>query len=415
MASVFDSVQAFEQRVRELGLYDLWPELLVRKWTSFSVLAFVTDYVPGTSSADMFVSEVVKPLVGDDQPVMDRWKPLLKRLFVEAYTMAAHDIQTRADGPDLDEPRRMPNAEREFRLKTLQQRLEGMRLDGELQPSYHLIDLCSTMHEAGVTSYIGWEKCTKRDSEINGAKVERIWKPVSEGRIREVSKTSPSIADVGTDLLLKYALQRRGLALEIANICSFDAHSLWIEILFDALLASSPPGYARVNLNQLKRADTELWRLIATECRNGLKAALGAIPPFEVALKKLMYDPAVRLTLMPLPAASASSAGGQGQDKQDDKHSRGMKRRLQELEAENACLKRDKGKGKGNKSKDKGGKGLRVLQGKFKNTPAGEPICFNYNLNQGCPNALPGAKCARGMHVCAEPGCQKPHSLTEHR
>ena len=26
----------------------------------------------------------------------------------------------------------------------------------------------------------------------------------------------------------------------------------------------------------------------------------------------------------------------------------------------------------------------------------------------------PGDKCAKGWHVCAEPGCQKNHSLTQH-
>jgi hypothetical protein len=68
--------------------------------------------------------------------------------------------------------------------------------------------------------------------------------------------------------------------------------------------------------------------------------------------------------------------------------------------------KQAKGKGKGTHKNN--------LDGKCKQTSSGEPLCFNYNL-RGCPNAAAGARCPRGWHLCAEPGCQKPHPLTEHR
>ena len=154
MARIFDSERVFSQRLKDLGLGDLEPKLKAKGWCSFAVLAFATDYVPGTSAPDLFVSEIVKPLVGDDAGDVDRWKPLLKRLFVEAYTMAAHDVQSRTEGPDVDEPRKMPNAEREHRLSVLRGKLPGLTLEGELQPSYYLIDLCSAMFESGQVCYI---------------------------------------------------------------------------------------------------------------------------------------------------------------------------------------------------------------------------------------------------------------------
>ena len=88
--------------------------------------------------------------------------------------MAAHDVQTRTERADPDEPRRMLNAEREYRRKDLQDRLPGLRLEGELQPSFHLIDLCSSMFESGQATYIPWEKCTKREAEASGAKMEDL-------------------------------------------------------------------------------------------------------------------------------------------------------------------------------------------------------------------------------------------------
>ena len=151
MSRYFESEQAFFQRIDELKMADLKEKFIERNWTSFSVLAFATDYVPGVSPPDLFVAEIVTKLTDD----VDRWKPLLKRLFVEAYAMAAHDIQGRSDGREADEPKRMPNAEREFRLGAISTALPGLKLEGELLPSYHLIDLAAAMYESGVIAYIG--------------------------------------------------------------------------------------------------------------------------------------------------------------------------------------------------------------------------------------------------------------------
>ena len=363
------------------------------------------------------MDEVVKPLVGDEQAAVDKWKPLLKRLFVEAYTMAAHDVQTRTEGADPDEPRRMPNAEREYRLKVLQDKLPGLRLEGELQPSFHLIDLCSSMFESGQVTYIPWEKCTKREAEASGAKIEKIWKPDSEGRIRETTTTHPPRADAGTDLLLRYALQRRGLALEIACVCDYNVHELWVQVLLDALLQPAPPGYVKVSVSQLKMADEKAWQLIGRSCRNGLRWTTGEEPPFEKALKLTMYDPAIRLIMMPLPplptSASSSSSGslptGNATLTRAQRKKEAAKKRAAELRQQDPPppAKQAKGKGKGRASNSN------ALDGKCKQTSSGEPICFNFNL-RGCPNAAAGAKCPRGWHLCVEPGCQKSHPLLEH-
>ena len=416
MARFFDSKQTFEQRVKELRLGELLDKFKEQGWTSFSALAFATDFVPGTSAPGIFVDEIVKPLVGELQADVDKWKPLLKRLFVEAYTMAAHDIQTRTEGTDPDEPRRMPNAEREHRLAVLQARLPGLQPQGELQPSFHLIDLCSAMFESGQVSYIPWEKCSKRDAESNGTKIEKIWKPDAEGRIRETTTVLPPKTDAGTDLLLRYALQRRGLALEIACVCDYHTHELWVQILMDALLESPPPGYAKLSMNQLRMADEKVWQLVGRMCRAGLRWGPGESPPFDAALKKVIYDPSVRLLLMPLPPlSSTSSSSGNPPPPSGDGLSRTQRKKLAKQRAvaktppPPAKLAKANGKGK-----DRPVSNDQAMSGKCRNTTAGDPICFNYNI-RGCPNAQPGAKCPRGWHLCAEQGCQKAHPMTEHR
>ena len=65
-----------------------------------------------------------------------------------------------------------------------------------------------------------------------------------------------------------------------------------------------------------------------------------------------------------------------------------------------------KGAAKGNKG-DKGNKKQKNTPGFMKgldlSLPNDEPICWNFNGPRGCSNAVPGAKCSRGWHVCAKP------------
>ena len=68
-----------------------------------------------------------------------------------------------------------------------------------------------------------------------------------------------------------------------------------------------------------------------------------------------------------------------------------------------------KGKGKGRSPKIPSG-----LVGKNFQTTHGEPICFAYNLSNGCSQAKAGGRCSRSFHVCAEPGCSSNHSLQQH-
>lgn len=48
---------------------------------------------------------------------------------------------------------------------------------------------------------------------------------------------------------------------------------------------SPPPGYARVDVDQLKAADVELFKLIIKETRSGVRPS-GSVMPVELALIK---------------------------------------------------------------------------------------------------------------------------------
>lgn len=72
-------------------------------------------------------------------------------------------------------------------------------------------------------------------------------------------------------------------------------------------------------------------------------------------------------------------------------------------------------KGGNPEGKGKGKKIPAELRGKWYKTAKGEPLCFGFNCASCCPNKVaPGEKCPRGWHLCAEPKCQKAHSLQQH-
>ena len=73
------------------------------------------------------------------------------------------------------------------------------------------------------------------------------------------------------------------------------------------------------------------------------------------------------------------------------------------------------GHAKGRKGKQRGPNIPAGLLNKALETPQNQRICWGFNLPNGCKAAKPGESCSKGLHVCAEPGCFKPHSLQEHR
>lgn len=401
-----------------VGLGGIWSDFERPGWTKFSVPAFASEYVPGVSDPSVFVGEIVEPLVGSDKDKGLKLKPVLRRWYVEAYTMAAHDIQVCADAKDPDEPRQMPDAEREHRFTRIQEGVVGLVIDGEPRTSNHLIDLAAAFPETGVVSYISWEMCGSRDQEIIGVKSEKIWKPDANGVVKECVETKVEDATFTSDLLLRYCLTRRGLALDVAKVCRFEARSLLIEAFFDALMRQPIPGYARVTRNQIKAADVHLWRVIAKECRKGITFDDQGASSFEAALRANLFDPQFRYTFMPLPASSSAGSSGSGslapqRGNHLEDENRELKRKLQRLQENTggsraSKSKQRKGAGKG-KDKDKG----MTIQGKNKTHSNGEPLCFNFNL-RGCPNAKAGQKCKHGWHICVEPRCSKPHALKDH-
>ena len=239
-------------------------------------------------------------------------------------------------------------------------------------------------------------------------------------------------AEIGTDLLLRFCLQRRGMALHMASLVSYTKHEELVELLMSEYLRSPPEGWRALTLDQLARADREFFRLLAERCRGGVKAIDPLQRPMEIAWREILSHPSFRMLLLPIQGGGRARDGA-ATEEPPTKKTRGDQARLentiQQLKAENQRLRQQtggpgSGKGSGGGALGKRGKGRgqrewgpsmpEGLRGKAGTDAEGKRICFDFNFPKDCGKAPPGEECTRGRHVCAERGCFKSHSLQEH-
>jgi hypothetical protein len=299
-----------------------------------------------------------------------------------------------------------------------------MRLEGHLEPSHSLIDKCSDMFELNMVRYVEWSDCTMRSQELVGHKTVPEFKIDSATRLLKcVEQAQVEVASYKTDLLLKSVLQRRGLALDMAGVMSYEIHDRLVSFLVDEYMRQPIEGYGRTTVDQLHAADREIWSMLSKKCRKGVRATPGQFSrPLEDSLDACLESTTVRMILMGRPtlgkAAPASPGAAPAHNTRPDKRAHGggdddrlkkknneiaeLQKMLKDAKRGNGNGKRGvKGDSKGSGGGGKGGKDSTIpsrttlppsLIGKSSRNAAGEPICFDYNLEHGCSHAKPGER-----------------------
>jgi len=204
---------------------------------------------------------------------------VVKRIHFEAVTLVMVDLQKHSASQDLSEPgRSLPFVEKQRRLAVQQARITGISHRHEQQASHALIDTCFQMMESGSLIYIAPSKCGSRDQEIqqDTKNKQKQLVTIEQGALKTVATPSLPAIDVGTELRLMYALQRRGLAFDLVGLMT------WSNKLFRALMSDAIPNFSPITLDQLLRADQELFLLLAAEHSGSLKAgAADQDPPLD--------------------------------------------------------------------------------------------------------------------------------------
>ena len=390
-----DSKAAFEQRCKELAApADLFELLTAQGITTFSALSYAIgtpNKPPTDASYDQLGAKVFGvPTLGQSS--------MLRRIHFEACTFVMQHLKSQVAGDTSDGVRRLPFAEKQARFQDVKQKLAGFVIEGETEPSFALIDKCQAMYDSGSVTWIQPSLCTKREMEIQAAPKDTTQVFRIEAQTLKVDTEAQKIgeADHGSEIKLQWCMQRRGIALEMCNLVSWAVSQTWLATMFNNYATDPPSGYGRITLQQLIRADKELWTLAARQTTSIRPDAKGD-RPLDALLKTLMNDPRVTMHMLALPQRASASS-----------HADTPKR----TGPPSTTRPNPKKKQRPGKRQRTAPTPPEELKDCHQSTTDGRPICRSYNLASGCNNSAHGTPpaCNRGCHVCAY--CRKPgHSF----
>ena len=390
--SLTDSSANFRARADALGVDSAVVRLLVDGGLdTMSKFAFSSAYVPGQQDETQFV-EALKSVMHRDPTIPEL--AVLRRLLHECYAITAAELKQTVERSEDAPPKRLAQPDRADRRERQQKRLKGINIQGFREPSDRLVDKCVAIYEDNRLAYVDLTTCTSKDAEVKASSSSKEDKHLTidaSGNVRMKGQQWKIEADISSDLLLQYALERRGLALEQANIFAYDLHDMWVSKLFEARYREPPVNYSRVTQQQMIHADKQLFVKLAELTRGGIQLQ-GSSMPVDDVMVEAMNSTEVQHLLQPMPGSSQSSSSTYN-PKGPGKGGFGLRR--------------------GGGGKNKGGRGNtgnvhmpKLLAHGVPNTTKGNPICFDHNLGK-CTRPVKFNRCDRGLHICCMKGCFK--------
>ncbi len=176
----------------------------------------------------------------------------LRRILCEAQTYVLAQLKTAVSGDQSSMARKLPVLEKQARIADLKLRLSGVSLEGEKEPAYSRMDLCQTIYETGNIIWIHPSKCHKRESEVRSSVKDPKQIVKVESQVLKIdNEVSTSDAEHGTELTLMWCLQRRGFALDMTGVVSWDVREKWVDTLFRSYAADVSQATKPVTLAQL--------------------------------------------------------------------------------------------------------------------------------------------------------------------
>ena len=250
----------------------------------------------------------------------------------------------------------------------------------------------------------------------------------SDGKLCRIYKEEEIFNKAEDMLQLKYSLQRRGMAMQVAHMLSFEAHEKLVDYYFEEMSREPPHRYDRVSLDQVMRMDREVFVRLGELTRDGFKT-LGNIPAKEYPLDRLLegviIDPRVMHLMLPLPATNTGARSNDGRNNRkrepDNDTVNQLRNEIKRLKSSNSGSKGSgKGGNKGGSGGGKDGKAGKKPRGLNPSMPKelrgmvhevnGKRLCFAYNMRAGC-DTRGEHRCPKGDHLCCYPGCGGEHTL----
>ena len=314
----------------------------------------------------------------------------LRRLLFECQTLMLADLRDQIANPSASAARPVPDAERERRLSALRVKLPGIIIEGDGEPSRHLLELACQMVALNELRYISPAKCTSRLAEIASAKpVQRVLELEQKALVLK-DTSEPAEVSVHTPLQLVAAFKRRGLALHFADACDFVAHERYVSTLMAHLSRDPSVGTPPCNLAQIVEAD-RLVHVKMLELGVQPKRDASNVRALDTAMIKALDSYHVSFSLLPGQHVRPQPSGRRQRQKEKRKRQKEAAKKKNDDKRQKTDETKEDNKAKG------GGKGVpaKIAQlGGKSATPDGKAICYNFNLHSCSASACPR------LHVC---------------
>ena len=335
MSSFLDSEAHFELRAAEVGLStNALSALKRRNLATLGKLAHVVSS-PGSAPqpealADWIRDNLKNASLGDQACV--------RRLIWEGGALAAAELRDQLTNPEGLSQRKVPDAERTKRLQLLKNSLNGIVLEGPLDPSHVLLDKAAGLERDNKLRFLAPETCASRSWEITHGKPERPVLAFESNKLMVKPHSEVPECHPGSALQLQEALLRRGVALAFAQLVAFPAYQKYVSALFVRFSREPPAGY----VSQLARADRLLFERLVEQDLKPRRGPDGKYP-LDTALLNGVRDYEVCMALLPLPSSDQPCRPG--------KRERDANARRRESPREYQAAKAQKGaKGSGTQS-----------------------------------------------------------------
>ena len=174
MSNNLESKAVFWAKIDKLGLTSAKAKFTELGWETLADFAFASSKAPDVINDTEFNDQIVTPLLGQSPVAVQRVR--LRRLFTEAYTLFAADLNSQVNRvDDPDKPKKLAPQERKERFAQCQRELTGVELKGEREPSHHIVDKFVAMQESGELRIVEWHEITKREQELRNEKKDPQW------------------------------------------------------------------------------------------------------------------------------------------------------------------------------------------------------------------------------------------------
>ncbi|CAE7838062.1 URC1 [Symbiodinium sp. CCMP2592] len=297
MASVSDSTVTFKAKATQHGV----PEESLTAWATdgiqtYSQLLFRVASAPNAIDS-VKLDKLLKTM---KPPATDSVASAVNRLLFEAGTFVVAELRSSLEQPSAEPSRRLSTQERTSRLQALQSKLGSFRISGQYEPSHQLVDAFSSMISDQSVRHVPLARCSCREQEVSNVKKDEHLLRLENSALRLASKPQPLKVDLSTELRVAQALSRRGIAMEMAGIGTFEVHEAYARSLLEHLHRPPPPKFEAPGIDSLLRADRELWVRVAEEVGSEFTGP-GKADAIDNAIKNWQHSMQVAYFLVPVP------------------------------------------------------------------------------------------------------------------